>query len=256
MRTRYLDYAMSVIIGRAIPDVRDGLKPVHRRILYSMHEQKPRPRQRRTRSARRVVGDVLGKYHPHGDAASTTRWSAWRRTSRCATRSSTARATSARSTAIPPPPTATPRRASRASRSSSSPTSTRSTSTSRPNFDDSRARADRPPVARSRTCSSTARAASPSAWRPTSRRTTWARSSTRPSHLIRNPDAPIDDLMRIVPGPDFPTGGLIYGRARHRAGAPHRPRHASSCARASIVEKIAGQAATASRSSSPRSPTR
>ena len=68
MRRSYLDYAMSVIIGRAIPDVRDGLKPVHRRILYSMHEQKVTWNQSYKKSAR-IVGDVLGKYHPHGDQA-------------------------------------------------------------------------------------------------------------------------------------------------------------------------------------------
>ncbi|MFW6051469.1 MAG: DNA gyrase subunit A [Myxococcota bacterium] len=68
MRRSYLDYAMSVIIGRAIPDVRDGLKPVHRRILYSMHEQGVRWNGGYKKSAR-IVGDVLGKYHPHGDAA-------------------------------------------------------------------------------------------------------------------------------------------------------------------------------------------
>ncbi|MDH5491513.1 MAG: DNA gyrase subunit A [Myxococcales bacterium] len=68
MRRSYLDYAMSVIIGRAIPDVRDGLKPVHRRILYSMHEQKVHFNQSYRKSAR-IVGDVLGKYHPHGDSA-------------------------------------------------------------------------------------------------------------------------------------------------------------------------------------------
>ncbi|MEM9191131.1 MAG: DNA gyrase subunit A [Myxococcota bacterium] len=68
MRRSYLDYAMSVIIGRAIPDVRDGLKPVHRRILYSMHEQKVTWNQSYRKSAR-IVGDVLGKYHPHGDQA-------------------------------------------------------------------------------------------------------------------------------------------------------------------------------------------
>ncbi len=68
MRRSYLDYAMSVIIGRAIPDVRDGLKPVHRRILYSMHEQKVHHNQAYKKSAR-IVGDVLGKYHPHGDSA-------------------------------------------------------------------------------------------------------------------------------------------------------------------------------------------
>src|ERR1041385_6472484 len=66
LRTSYLDYAMSVIIGRAIPDVRDGLKPVHRRILFSMHEQRIGPGGAHKKCAR-VVGDVLGKYHPHGD---------------------------------------------------------------------------------------------------------------------------------------------------------------------------------------------
>ena len=68
MRKSYLDYAMSVIIGRAIPDARDGLKPVHRRILYSMHEQKVTAGSSYKKSAR-IVGDVLGKYHPHGDQA-------------------------------------------------------------------------------------------------------------------------------------------------------------------------------------------
>src|SRR5271155_3963067 len=68
MRTSYLDYAMSVIIGRAIPDVRDGLKPVHRRILYSAYEQGLVPTGGYRKSAT-IVGDVLGKYHPHGDAA-------------------------------------------------------------------------------------------------------------------------------------------------------------------------------------------
>ena len=68
LRTSYLDYAMSVIIGRAIPDVRDGLKPVHRRILFSMNEQKIGPTGAHKKCAR-VVGDVLGKYHPHGDLA-------------------------------------------------------------------------------------------------------------------------------------------------------------------------------------------
>ncbi len=68
MRTSYLDYAMSVIIGRAIPDVRDGLKPVHRRILYSMYDQKFLP-SGSTRKCAAVVGDVLGRFHPHGDSA-------------------------------------------------------------------------------------------------------------------------------------------------------------------------------------------
>ena len=64
----YLEYAMSVIVGRALPDVRDGLKPVHRRILYAVHELGLTP-DRPFRKCARVVGDVLGKYHPHGDQA-------------------------------------------------------------------------------------------------------------------------------------------------------------------------------------------
>ena len=68
MRRSYLDYAMSVIVGRALPDVRDGLKPVHRRILYAMHESNTVWNRPYVKCAR-VVGDVLGKYHPHGDTA-------------------------------------------------------------------------------------------------------------------------------------------------------------------------------------------
>ncbi|MBT5563890.1 MAG: DNA gyrase subunit A, partial [Rhodospirillaceae bacterium] len=66
MRGSYLDYAMSVIVSRALPDVRDGLKPVHRRILYSMKENGYEYNKPFRKSAR-IVGDVMGKYHPHGD---------------------------------------------------------------------------------------------------------------------------------------------------------------------------------------------
>src|SRR4051812_3435552 len=68
MRSSYLDYAMSVIVGRALPDVRDGLKPVHRRVLFAMHEAGLQP-NRPFRKSSRVVGDVLGQFHPHGDSA-------------------------------------------------------------------------------------------------------------------------------------------------------------------------------------------
>src|SRR5467141_875739 len=68
MRRSYLDYAMSVIIGRALPDVRDGLKPVHRRVLWAMNELGNTYNKAYKKSAR-VVGDVIGKYHPHGDTA-------------------------------------------------------------------------------------------------------------------------------------------------------------------------------------------
>jgi DNA gyrase subunit A len=68
LKKSYMDYAMSVIIGRAIPDVRDGLKPVHRRVLYAMHEMGNRWNKAYKKSAR-IVGDIIGKYHPHGDVA-------------------------------------------------------------------------------------------------------------------------------------------------------------------------------------------
>jgi DNA gyrase subunit A len=68
MRSSFLDYAMSVIVSRALPDVRDGLKPVHRRVLYAMNEAGLQPNRPRVKCAR-VVGDVMGTYHPHGDAA-------------------------------------------------------------------------------------------------------------------------------------------------------------------------------------------
>jgi len=93
VRTSFLDYAMSVIVSRALPDVRDGLKPVHRRVLYAMHEAGLQP-NRPTRKSARVVGDVMGNYHPHGDSAI---YDALVRLAR----SSTVRAISARSTVIP-----------------------------------------------------------------------------------------------------------------------------------------------------------
>ena len=67
MRTSFLDYAMSVIVDRALPDVRDGCKPVHRRILYVMNDVAPATKS--TVKSARIVGDVMGKYHPHGDSS-------------------------------------------------------------------------------------------------------------------------------------------------------------------------------------------
>src|SRR5437773_4836184 len=66
MRRSYLGYSMSVIVGRALPDIRDGLKPVHRRILFGMHELGLAP-NRPTRKSAKIIGEVMGKYHPHGD---------------------------------------------------------------------------------------------------------------------------------------------------------------------------------------------
>ncbi len=68
MKSSYLDYSMSVIVSRALPDIRDGLKPVHRRILFALSELGMEPSKPHKKSAR-LVGEVLGKYHPHGDGA-------------------------------------------------------------------------------------------------------------------------------------------------------------------------------------------
>ena len=80
MKKSYIDYSMSVIVGRALPDVRDGLKPVHRRILYSMYEDGITPDKPYKKCAT-TVGNVLGRYHPHGDqSVYCMPWCVWRRT--------------------------------------------------------------------------------------------------------------------------------------------------------------------------------
>ena len=84
LETRYLAYALSTITNRALPDVRDGLKPVHRRLLYAMRQLHLDPEQGFKKSAR-VVGDVIGRYHPHGDQA-VYALVRWRKTFSCATR--------------------------------------------------------------------------------------------------------------------------------------------------------------------------
>jgi DNA gyrase subunit A len=107
MRHSYLDYAMSVIVGRALPDVRDGLKPVHRRVLFAMHEliQRLEPAYKK---CARMVGDVMGKYHPHGDSAIYDTIVRMAQDFSLRYTWSTARATSARSTATTPRPCVTP----------------------------------------------------------------------------------------------------------------------------------------------------
>jgi hypothetical protein len=97
MKKSFIDYAMSVISDRALPDVRDGLKPVHRRILYSMYTQGFTADKPHRKSAT-TIGDVLGRFHPHGDQSVYDRSFDWRKISRCVTRSSTVMATSDRET--------------------------------------------------------------------------------------------------------------------------------------------------------------
>ncbi len=167
MRRSYLDYAMSVIAARALPDARDGLKPVHRRILFSMYESGFTPDKPYRKSAR-VTGDVMGKYHPHGDAAIYD---------------AMVRMAQPFSMRVPlidgqgnfgsvdgDPPAAM--RYTEARLAASAMALLEGIDEDTVDFQP-RARRNRascrPP---SRTCWSTARAASPSAWRPTSRRTT------------------------------------------------------------------------------------
>src|SRR3989441_7917157 len=106
MRKSYLDYAMSVIVGRALPDIRDGLKPVHRRVLYTM-QLLGLAWNRGYKKSARVVGDCMGKFHPHGDSAIYDTLVRMVQDFSLRYHSSTARGTSARSMAIPPPPCAT-----------------------------------------------------------------------------------------------------------------------------------------------------
>src|SRR5256885_10627222 len=173
MQRSYLDYAMSVIVGRALPDVRDGLKPVHRKILYAMYDSGYRPDRGYVKCSR-VVGDVMGQFHPHGDSAiydSLVRM---------------AQPWSLRYPLIDGngnfgSPGNDPAAAMRYTECRLDPLSMEmlrdideDTVDFVPNYD---GRAQEPVVlpARFRTCWSTARPASPSAWRPASRRTTCAR---------------------------------------------------------------------------------
>ena len=214
MKTSYLDYAMSVIVSRAIPDLRDGLKPVHRRILYAMHETN-NAHDKPYRKSARPVGDVMGKYHPHGDSAI---YDALVRMAQDFSMSlplldgqgnfgsmdgdnpAAMRYTEVR---MDKPAAAFWRI------STKTPSIFRTTMTAR-----TRNRRSCPRV--SPTCWSMARAVSPSAWQPISRRITWAKSVDATLALIEDPDLTSEQLIEYVPGPDFPTGGLMLGRSGAR----------------------------------------
>jgi len=210
MKRSYLDYAMSVIIGRALPDARDGLKPVHRRILFSMHEIGLTPSKPFKKSAT-VVGDVLGKYHPHGDSAVYD--SLVRMAQDFSMRyplvdgqgnfgsvdgdsAAAYRYTEARLTKI-----ATEMLAD----------IDKETVDFIPNYDESR---EEPTVLPTRY---------PNLLVNGSGGIAVGMATNIPPHnldevieatiyLIQNPNARLKTLMQMLPGPDFPTGGIIYGR--------------------------------------------
>ncbi|KAA5609132.1 DNA gyrase subunit A [Rhodovastum atsumiense] len=211
MRRSYLDYAMSVIVSRALPDARDGLKPVHRRILYAMQESgyvadKP------YRKSARVVGDVMGKYHPHGDAAIYD---------------AMVRMAQSFSMRVPlvdgqgnfgsvdgDPPAAMRYTEVRLARASSFLIEDidKDTVDFQPNYDES---AQEPRVLP---------ASFPNLLINGANGIAVGMATNIPTHnpgeiidatlrLIDEPETGLDELMKIVPGPDFPTGALILGRA-------------------------------------------
>ncbi|MEI7891752.1 MAG: DNA gyrase subunit A [Myxococcales bacterium] len=211
MRTSYLDYAMSVIIGRAIPDVRDGLKPVHRRILYSANEQGLTPGAAFRKSAT-IVGAVLGSYHPHGDASV---YDAMVRLAQDFSMRYPLIEGQGNYGSVDGDPAAayryTEARLSRIATELLVDIEKEAVDFA-PNFDDSK---EEPTVLPARI---------PNLLINGSGGIAVGMATNIPPHnlrevvdatihLIRNPDAPIDDLMRFIQGPDFPTGALIYGRA-------------------------------------------
>src|SRR5262245_20334482 len=211
LRTSYLDYAMSVIIGRAIPDVRDGLKPVHRRILFSMNEQKIGPTGSHKKCAR-VVGDVLGKYHPHGDLAVYDALVRMGQT--FSLRYPLIDGQGNYGSVDGDSPAAMRYTEARLSRIAVELLADldKETVDFVPNYDDSEQEPSVLP------------AKFPQLLVNGSGGIAVGMATNIPPHnlgeivdatiaLIRKPDIAVDELLTIVPGPDFPTGGIIYGRS-------------------------------------------
>jgi DNA gyrase subunit A len=238
MRSSYLDYAMSVIIGRAIPDARDGLKPVHRRILYAMHELKLSATQPYKKCAK-VVGEVLGKYHPHGDASVYD--ALVRMAQDFSMRHMLIDGQGNFGSVDGDPPAAYRYTESRLSRVAAELLADieKGTVDFIPNFDDSE---QEPVVLPSRF---------PNLLVNGSNGIAVGMATNIPPHnlaeivtatieLIREPERTIDDLLKIVPGPDFPTGGIIYGRTGIEQA--YRTGRGTIVVRARAeIEKIAGK---------------
>src|SRR5258705_9644243 len=210
MRQSYLDYAMSVIVSRALPDARDGLKPVHRRILFSMHENGYDWNKAYRKSAR-VVGDVIGKYHPHGDQSIYD--ALVRMAQEFSMRSPLVDGQGNFGSVDGDPPAAMRYTEARLSRIASMLLEDidKETVDFRPNYDDSE---QEPEVLPTRVPNLLINGSSGIAV---------GMATNVPPHnlteiidatiaLIRNPSTPLDKIMEMVPGPDFPTGGYILGK--------------------------------------------
>jgi DNA gyrase subunit A len=210
MKRSYLDYAMSVIVGRALPDVRDGLKPVHRRILYGLHEMGLHY-NRPTRKCAKIVGEVLGKYHPHGDAPVYD--SLVRMAQPFSMRYPLIDGQGNFGSVDGDPPAAMRYTEARLSRISGTLLEDidKETVDFRPNYDDSE---QEPEVLPARVPNLLINGSSGIAV---------GMATNIPPHnlreiidatiaLIHDPKTPLAKIIEMVPGPDFPTGGFILGR--------------------------------------------
>ena len=210
MRRSYLDYAMSVIVGRALPDVRDGLKPVHRRILFGMHEMGLAP-NRPTRKCAKITGEVMGKYHPHGDSPIYD--SLVRMAQPFTMRYPLVEGQGNFGSVDGDPPAAMRYTEARLSRIATALLEDidKETVDFRPNYDDSE---QEPEVLPTRV---------PNLLVNGSAGIAVGMATNIPPHnlteiidaaiyLIQHPNAPLAKILELVPGPDFPTGGFILGR--------------------------------------------
>ena len=208
MRASYLDYAMSVIVSRALPDIRDGLKPVQRRILYAMHDMGIRPGSQYKKSAR-IVGEVLGKYHPHGD--SPVYEAMVRLAQEFTMRHPLVDGQGNFGSIDNDPPAAMRYTEARLARIAGEMLADidRETVDFAPNFDDS---LQEPVVLPARLPNLLANGASGIAVGMATNIPPHNLSELCEAiaHLIDNPEASSEELTEIVKGPDFPTGGVIF----------------------------------------------
>ena len=210
MRRSYLDYAMSVIVGRALPDIRDGLKPVHRRILFGMQEMGLAP-NRPTRKCAKITGEVMGKYHPHGDSAIYD--SLVRMAQPFSMRYPLVDGQGNFGSVDGDPPAAMRYTEARLSRIATALLEDidKETVDFKPNYDDSE---QEPEVLPTRV---------PNLLINGSAGIAVGMATNIPPHnltevinaaiqLIQHPNTPLAKIIEMVPGPDFPTGGFILGR--------------------------------------------
>jgi DNA gyrase subunit A len=210
MRRSYLDYAMSVIVGRALPDIRDGLKPVHRRILYGMNEMGLAP-NRPTKKCAKITGEVMGKYHPHGDAPIYD--SLVRMAQPFTMRYPLVDGQGNFGSMDGDPPAAMRYTEARLSRIATALLEDidKETIDFRPNYDESEVEPEVLPtrVPNLLVNGSAGIAVGMATNIPPHNLTEIINATV---HLIQHPNAPLSKILEMVPGPDFPTGGFILGR--------------------------------------------